>query len=299
MKFPILWLTLMVSILIGCAAAPPKLLVRDTEQRFSEGMIISAETGQTVSFDEMLADLAASRVIFVGERHTDAAHHRIQLKIIKAVAEIHSNLAVGMEMFDITYQPVLDRWSAGELEQEAFLEKVQWYANWRYDFNLYKDILDFVKESRVRLVGLNVPTYLPSRVRVGGLDNLLDIDKVYLPDNIDTTDEAHRAHMEPIFKRHSFHSNGNFDYWYQAQCLWEDAMAYHISMELGEDVMVVLVGGGHIIRKFGVPDRTFRRNGLPFRTVYLEPADGEVELSYGDYIWVTPPAQKKSRRMGG
>ena len=299
MKFQIFWLTITICILIGCAAAPPKLLVKDTDLGFGEGTIISGQTGQAVSFDEMLADLATSRVIFVGERHTDAAHHQIQLKIIKALAAIQDNTAVGMEMFDITYQPVLDRWSAGDLEEEAFLEKVQWYANWRFDFSLYKDILNFIKESHIRLVGLNVPTYLPSRVRVGGLDNLLDIDKAYLPDTIDTADEDHRAHMEPIFKRHSFRSNANFEYWYQAQCLWEDAMAHHISLKLGDDVMVVLVGGGHIIHKFGVPDRTFRRNGLPFRTVYLEPAGGEVELSYGDYIWVTPPVQKNPHRMGG
>ena len=298
MTTKMLWILLMATILSGCATVPPKLHVKDSDLAFGEGTIISGKTGRAVSFDDMLVDLAASRVVFVGERHTDAAHHRIQLKIIKAMTDMQLNLAVGMEMFDITYQPVLDRWSAGELEQDVFLEKVQWYANWRYDFDLYRDILDYVKMNRIRLVGINIPTYLPSRVRVGGLANLLDVDKAFLPQDIDTANEAHRAYMEPIYKRHSLHSFAKFEYWYQAQCLWEDAMAASVSRELADDVMVVLVGGGHIIYKFGVPDRFFRRTGLPFRTVYLEPAGGQVELAYADYIWVTPPAREKPHRMG-
>jgi len=35
--------------------------------------------------------------------------------------------------------------------------------------------------------------------------------------------------------------------------------------------------------------------GAPYRTVYLAPAGETVDLSYGDYIWVTPPAE--NRRM--
>ena len=286
----------MASIFIGCAGAPPKLHVKDSAEYFDEGTIISGLTGQPVTFEDMLADLAASRVIYVGEHHTDAAHHEIQLKIIEGIAGVNPDLAVGMEMFDISYQSVLDQWSAGGLEENAFLEKVQWYANWRYDFNLYRDILTFVKQNHIKLVGLNLPSYIPSRVRVGGIENLLDSDRKYLPQNIDTTIEAHKAYVESIFKQHHFRGNTQFEYFYQAQCLWEDAMAETVSRELDDDVMVVLAGNGHIIHKYGVPDRAYRRNGLSFRTVYLATVGSEVELSYADYIWVTPAKKQQQKR---
>ena len=286
----------MVCIFYGCAGAPPKLHVKDSAEYFDEGTIISGLTGRPVTFEAMLADLTANRVIYIGEQHTDALHHEIQLKIIVGIAGVHTELAVGMEMFDISYQHILDQWSSGGLEENVFLEKVQWYANWRYDFNLYRDILAYVKHNNIRLVGLNIPSYIPSRVRVGGIENLLDSDRAYLPRNIDTSNEAHKAYVASIFNNHHFKGNTKFEYFYQAQCVWEDAMAESVSRDLADGVMVVLVGNGHIINKFGVPDRAHQRNGQPFRTVYLAQAGGEVELSYADYIWVTPARQRSRMR---
>ena len=77
-----------------------------------------------------------------------------------------------MEMFDHTYQDVLDMWSAGELDQKDFLKKSHWYANWRFDFSLYREILEFIKENHIRLVALNIPSHIPPKIREGGIDNL-------------------------------------------------------------------------------------------------------------------------------
>ena len=69
-------------------------------------------------------------------------------------------------------------------------------------------------------------------------------------------------------------------------------MAASIARQLGDDVMVVLAGNGHIIYKFGIPDRTYALNGAAFRTIFLAPVGSEVELSYADYIWVTSDKEK-------
>ncbi len=110
-------LTLML-FLWGCAVAPiKKLTIQDTDQSFEEGSIISAKLGKPVSFEELLADLNNCRIVYIGEKHTNVAHHRIQLEVIQAIFKNQPNLVVGMEMFDYTYQDVLDMWSAGELDQ--------------------------------------------------------------------------------------------------------------------------------------------------------------------------------------
>jgi uncharacterized iron-regulated protein len=61
--------------------------------------------------------------------------------------------------------------------------------------------------------------------------------------------------------------------------------------------MVVLVGNGHIIYKFGVPNRAYKRNGAPFKTIYLAPVGGEAELSWADYLWVTPETPMPRNEM--
>ena len=275
----------------GCAMTPTKkLTIQDTEQSFEEGLIISTKLEKPVSFGELLADLERCRIVYVGEKHTNAAHHGIQLKVIQAIFKKHSNLVVGMEMFDHTYQDVLDMWSAGELDQKDFLKKSHWYANWRFDFSLYRDILAFIRDNHLRLVALNIPNHIPPKIREGGIDNLREGEKKHLPQQINTTNTAHREYLQSVFDGHKHHFRGEveFENFYAAQSVWEDAMAEMISQHLSNDVMVVLAGNGHIQFKYGIPDRAFSRTGATFRTVYLAPVGSEVELDIADYIWVTP-----------
>jgi uncharacterized iron-regulated protein len=281
----------------GCGVTSPKLLVKEMAQEFSPGAIIDARLGQAIGFDQMLDDLRHVQVVYVGERHVDAAHHQIQLRIIQALADARQPLMIGMEMFDHTYQAVLDRWSAGDLAKELFLKQVHWYANWRYDFALYQPILDFIRQRHLKLVGLNIPFCIPPKIAIGGLESLSPGDRSHLPKRIDTSDPAHRAYIEAIFKLHQVRGQQDFESFYAAQCVWEDAMAEAIADTLHQGAMVVLAGNGHIIHKFGIPNRAHARTGKAFRTIYLAEAGSEVELSYADYIWVTPA--KTSGSMHG
>ena len=278
---------MLISLVWGCAVAPKKLAVKDLSQSFEVDTIISSKTGKPISFEELIAELTESRVIYVGEKHTDQTHHDIQLKIIEGIFEKTSNLMVGMEMFDHSYQSVLDQWSNGELDEKTFLRKTHWYANWRYSFSLYRDILNFVRDNQIRLVALNVPFHIPSKIRVGGIENLRDEEKRHLPAEIDTTVVDHREYVENVFNGHHFKGMVEFDDFYAAQCVWEDAMAQAIADNLGDEVMVVIAGNGHIQYKYGIPDRAFRRNQADFRTVYLAGVGGEIDLDIADFIWVT------------
>jgi uncharacterized iron-regulated protein len=53
---------------------------------------------------------------------------------------------------------------------------------------------------------------------------------------------------------------------------------------------VVLVGQGHIINGYGIPDRVARRiPGITQRTILLNPP---TEVGKADYSWVTPSSEK-------
>jgi len=91
--------------------------------------------------------------------------------------------------------------------------------------------------------------------------------------------------VEEIFRRHA---GGSFEDFYMAQCIWEETMAEAVAQTVDGRVVAVLVGNGHIIKKFGVPNRVFRRTGLPYRTVYpVQADDRDVERSFADYLWIT------------
>jgi uncharacterized iron-regulated protein len=278
-----------LSFIWGCAGKSDTVVIKDTSQAVKPDTIISAKTGKVINFDQLMADLNRHQIIFVGENHTNSAHHEIQLKIIEATFKNTPSMRVGLEMFDRSYQEVLDLWSVGVLDEENFLRKVHWYANWRYDFALYRDILLFLKENRIKIVALNIPSYISARIRVGGIDTLSDLDRQYLPKEIDTSNTKHREYAREAFDKHNFKSNVKFDDFYLAQCVWDEIMAESVAANLGEKRVVVLAGNGHIQYKYGIPDRTFRRTNASFRTLYLVPAGEEIELDIADYIWVTSP----------
>jgi uncharacterized iron-regulated protein len=255
----------------------------------AQGTILSAQTAKPITFEALISDLSTAQVIYVGETHTNRHHHEIQLKILKALTARLPSLSVGMEMFDRTYQGVLDRWSAGGLTEDAFLRRVHWYANWRYPFGLYRNILTFIKAHHLPLVGLNLPFCIAPKISIGGIDSLSAAEMTYLPHRIDLTDPGYRAFLRGIYSRHPFAGRDAFDYFVEAQCTWDETMAETIAAHLGSGPMLVLTGNGHIIHKFGIPNRVYARTHAPFRTVYLLDKGEPVDLTDGDYLWVTAP----------
>lgn len=294
------WLLLAVGLLLmkslgGCAVTPKTLAIKDSPTRLMENTLLKSETASVTTREQLFADLADTRVVYVGERHTNPSHHAIQLEVIRALEPTTPDLVIGMEMFDRTYQPVLDAWTAGQLDEATFLQRTHWYANWRFDYALYRDILEYAKKKQLRIIALNVPFHLPGKISVGGLDSLSEDDRRHLPPTIDTGIAAHREYVEEIFNMHTLRGRDNFEFFYEAQCTWEDGMAEAVAANVGSGKMVVLVGNGHIIYKFGIPERAFARNAVPFKTIYLAPVGGEAELAWADYLWVTPETQMPRR----
>ncbi len=277
---------MMVSMLSACAAAGTP----QPEREIPGGTILDAAADRPITFDALIERLSGVRVVYVGEQHTNPAHHAVQLRIIQALARRWTDTQVGMEMFARTYQPRLEQWAAGEWDWPTFLREVHWYANWKFDDTLYRDILDFVRENRLKLAGLNIPFDLPSKIAIGGIDSLLPRDRAMLPERIDLSNAAHRDYVKSISEMHAFPGRGDFENFYAAQCAWEDGMAHAIAERLGNSRMVVLAGNGHIIRKFGIPDRAFARTGASFLTVYLAATGETIENDIADFIWITEPS---------
>jgi uncharacterized iron-regulated protein len=198
-RFHLLWVMgVLLSLSLGGCAVPPKtktLAIKDTPTHLMENTILRTDTASAVSREQLYADLAETRVVYVGEQHTNPSHHAIQVEIIQALMQTTQDLTIGMEMFDHTYQSVLDEWVAGKLEEPRLLQRTHWYANWRFDYGLYRCILDYANEKGIRIIALIVPSYIPARIGVGGIASLSTDDRRHLPEIIDTNDADHRAYI--------------------------------------------------------------------------------------------------------
>jgi uncharacterized iron-regulated protein len=277
----------------GCAVIqklemPTVVRIKGVSEGFETGAIVQTETGQVVSFEELMADLEGVRIVYVGERHTNEAHHDVQLRVLKALYEKGPTLLVGMEMFASSDQHALDQWSAGQLDEETFLKEAGWEEKWKFDFALYRAILDFIREKSLKVVAVNVPRSIVEKVARVGLNSLSDEERGQIAQDVDTSREEHRAYVESAFGTHESDEISAFEFFYEAQCVWEDSMADAMSRALNNKRMVVITGNGHIAYKFGIPYRVFKRTKVSFRTVMPLAVGTEVERDVADYIWVTP-----------
>lgn len=284
-------------LLSGCAMQPSKgLQLVGSEFFFAPDTIVETGKGAAIDTDALIENLSAAPMVFVGEKHTNVDHHQFQLETIKRLHARNGRLVVAMEMFDRTYQNVLDDWSQNRLTEEAFLRRSHWRANWKFNYALYKPILDYLRKEKIRLVGLNIPFHIPRKVFIGGLDSLTPADQRLLPKTIDTTQPDHRKYLNDTFKEHRFHAKANFEYFYEAQCLWEDTMAETVDRHLEDGTqMVVIIGNGHILRHFGVPDRAARRSGKAFKTIYQADVDETMAPADADFIRVGRPDERAPR----
>ncbi|MFO7838798.1 MAG: ChaN family lipoprotein [Desulfosalsimonadaceae bacterium] len=273
----------------GCAVSGPAgLSLENGESVFPPGKIIRTATCSAIDFDRLIADLGSVPIVYVGERHSMAADHEIQLRIAEALHAESPGLCLGLEMVDHSYQPILDQWSSGEISESCFIEKTHWHANWKHDFDLYREIFLYIRQEGIALVGLNIPPHIPPKIAGGGIDSLRSAELSHLPDSIDTSNKKHRAYVKEVFQHHKHRPGLNsFAHFYAAQCVWEDAMAEAIVKSRNQRPMLVIAGAGHLRHRYGIPARAYKRKPAKYRIVLPMPAGRTVSPEIADYIWVT------------
>src|SRR5690606_25743017 len=105
-------------------------------------------------------------------------------------------LAVGFEMFPRRVQPVLDEWVAGDLDLDAFLEKVEWKTVWGFPPELYLPIFHFCREFGVPMLAINCRRDLVRRVGKEGWEAIAEEDR----DGVTPPRPASLAHREHLLR---------------------------------------------------------------------------------------------------
>ncbi len=257
---------------------------------FSHDLIVRLSDQQEISFEQMVGDLRRVAVIYVGEVHDNPDHHDLQLRIIRGLHRAGVPLAIGMEMFTAESQGYLNRWVAGKTGIAEF--QLIYRKNWNVPWSLYGDILLFVRDKRIPLIGLNVPREVTRKVARQGYGSLTKDEKRQLPPNI--TCDVDRSYMAMIRRSYSSHgiSANTFRYFCEAQMLWNKSMAYHLVDYLRKNpgrTVVVITGGGHAMRG-GMPVQVDReRPGISSRVVLPDPVvhDGRITAEDADYLWLS------------
>jgi hypothetical protein len=111
-------------------------------------------------------------IIYVGEWHTLYEDHKVQLEVIRALHKENRKFAIGMEMFQKPYQQSLDDYISGASTEKEFLKSSEYFKRWKFNYHLYREILDFARANDIPVVALNQEEEIIKKVSDGGLDEL-------------------------------------------------------------------------------------------------------------------------------
>lgn len=253
-----------------------------------------------MNMDRLIEQVADRQVVYVGESHTKYQHHLNQLALIEGLHARHPDLAIGLEFFFQPFQSVLDRYIAGEIEEQDLLRETEYFDRWKYDYRLYRPIFRFAREQGIPLIALNLESEITRQVAKQGIESLSEEQTARLPREIDRENEDYRKRIEEIFEQHPQQEESNFEYFLEAQLLWDEAMAERAAdwLQANPDShMVILAGVGHLMYRQGIPDRLQRRVKLNSAVILNVNYLSELDPTVADYLVMAkgealPPAGK-------
>ncbi len=282
-------------VLLGCGGQTPAV----EQPRATPIEIVRARDGAALTEAALFAELAAAPVVYVGEEHDRSSDHEAERRVAEAMSSADAGpFAIGMEMVQAPFQPVLDAWSTGTLDEAGLLSGIEWQTRWRIDFALYRSIFELARDRHLTLVALNLPRELTRAIARTGLDSLTETQRVELPD-LDTSDAEHRAFVLGLLGEHPGHEGASgmdaamLDRMYLAQLAWDEAMGAAVASYLAvhpDTRLMVMAGRAHVERGLGIPRRAERR-GAPHGVIVLPvprpDLDEALAAHAADYFWLT------------
>lgn len=282
--------TLLLPGCVGIGSTRPDILtlpVGDPERRGQEvsvqlDAVVDTLSGSSLSPQALSENLVDARLILIAEQHTNREDHRIQLRVLELLQETGRPLMIGLEMFEVEDQSLLNGWIAGQFTEQEFIEHSDWYGSWGYHWGYYREILLFARAHAIPLVALRAPWEVASESGIAP----------------DLSSQDHRSLFKAFFGTddpvHGGLQEDQLETLFEAQCRMDVVMAFNAAEALEahpDTTLVVLAGTGHVIYELGIARQIQRWYEGPVTTIVpvsVEDANTRVRASVGDFAWGVP-----------
>jgi uncharacterized iron-regulated protein len=262
----------------------------------------SKELNFSPAQQQILRSIAPANIIYLGELHDSASDHADQLKILAYLHQHQASIAIGLEMFQKPYQPIVNQYLAGKITEQELIEQTEYKKRWGWLWESYAPLLRFAKTQQIPVIALNTPTEILRKVSKGGLDSLIGEDFKYIPAvaEIDKSNLAYRDLSLAAYQQHkaqALATSPDFDRFYSAQLLWDETMAataFEFYQQHPQTQLVVVAGQAHIRYGYGIPSRVARRLAkIPTaqKSVILS-SDEQWEQSIADFLFRLIPKKE-------
>jgi len=252
--------------------------------------LIDTANAEVIPAQQLAVRARSSRVVLVGEEHTDVEFHAVQLRVIERLYDAAMPLLIGLEMFPASHQRSLDRWVRGDIDEAAFLDESDWYRVWGYNWNYYRAIFEYARVHQIRLIGLNE----------NAEDGPADTAQSAGP-GADIDSDDHRALVRAFFDTDSPIHGGlddeQFERLFVAQAERDATMAANAARALDRNpqhTMVILAGTGHVLYDLGIARQLpahYRTAAISVIPVPMNDGARTVSGAVAGFVWGVPETQ--------
>ena len=244
---------------------------------------------------QMLSNTSGNRggAVWLGEHHNSVKDHKLQAQFIQNIYQNRKKqqqqksslgssdkMAVGLEMIQVQFQPVLDAYISKQISDEELKQQVQWEKRWSWSFEGYLPIFQTCRELNIPLIALNVDSEDLGLVEANGLPGL-SREKLqkYIPDPNGFAQFARNRYyktyvdyvISPSYDLHkemgilrttitgqSLEENMSFARFFSGRILWDESMAsnaYKWVVNNPGGLICCLVGADHVKFTGGITGR--------------------------------------------
>ncbi len=290
---------------------------------FSDFILVETQMGKVapriVNLDRVIDDLAQYDVVFVGEAHGHAASHYVQSKVFSGLYGKHNNIALSMEQFERSAQPIVDEYLAGEIGEETLVHDGKAWDHYR---SSYRPMVEFARRKGLSVIAAEVPGNMVSCVGEEGpafLDRLTGEPRKWIAKELHTEDGPYKERYFSFLAKAAGHSVGGADMTeeekaikrfrrFSAQVSRDDTMAesiyLHMKANPGRKVMHIN-GSFHSAALLGTPERLKMHNpDLTMANIHPIMVDDPEHPSFdvdlvgeGQYLLLIYPTPKRFVKM--
>lgn len=309
---------LLVALLVaaGCAAPSSAVLVAQpvspARQWLSPlqrdhplvGRIWNVREGRFAGEEALDADLAAARLVLLGETHDNADHHLLQARLVRALGAAGRRPTVAFEMLATEQQAAIDAALArAPRDADALGAAVQWDESGWPAFRLYRPIFVAALDAGMGIDGANLPRKEIQGIVRRGADALPAPLKARIDRQGPLSAEAAAAMRAEMRDSHC----GELpEAMLEPMVLGQrarDASMAEVLTGLGQRGGVLVAGSGHVRADWGVPSYLFDPGARVATVLLVEvsakrraPADYAADYGKGplpfDWVIFTPAAER-------
>jgi uncharacterized iron-regulated protein len=291
-------------LLAACAAPAPKpaepWLSKVESDHPLVGRIWSVADRAFLTEDELVARLAASRYVMLGEKHDNPDHHRLQARLVRAMTDAGRRPAIVFEMIDEGQAPALENWLArGPADAAGLGPAIGWENSGWPDWSVYQPIADAAVAAKLRIRAGNLSREGIRAVARDGWTALAPERVSRLALKTEPSEETRAAMTEEMrVSQCGMLPDESIAPMIRVQRVRDGLMAEAMARP-GADGAVLIAGDGHVRRDRGAPWFLALLDKAPTATVAFLEVDKEkpAVADYGrgfdghlpfDYVWFTP-----------